>query len=194
MKRRPVLATLIVVAAVATMIALGLWQLLDRHPRKQAYLQQLQANPAKPPIPFPSAPDEALLFRRTSATCAPPVQVKLQGAGASGFRAIAACADGVTVQLGTTRDPKARVAWGGGPVTGTIANAPGGQSLIGSLFDPQPQRMLLVSATPLAGLAPNPPPSVDSVPNNHLAYAGQWFFFAGIASIIYVLALRRRRG
>ena len=187
------LPTLVVIAAVATMIALGLWQLLDRHPKKQAYLAQLQANPAKPPIPFPRTPDEALLFRRTSATCAPPATVRLEGAGAAGYRAIATCADGLIVQLGTTRDPMARVAWSGGPVAGVIANAPGGQSLVGSLIDPQPSRQMLVAATPIAGLAPNPPSKLDSVPNNHLAYAGQWFYFAGIASVIYVLALRRRR-
>jgi surfeit locus 1 family protein len=30
------------------------------------------------------------------------------------------------------------------------------------------------------------------VPNNHLAYAVQWFLFAGVAAVIYALALRRR--
>jgi surfeit locus 1 family protein len=30
------------------------------------------------------------------------------------------------------------------------------------------------------------------VPNNHLLYAIQWFFFALAAAVIYVLALRRR--
>ncbi len=30
------------------------------------------------------------------------------------------------------------------------------------------------------------------MPNNHLAYAVQWFLFAAIAGAIYVLALRRR--
>lgn len=193
-RRLPILSTLVVAAAVATMVALGLWQLLDRHPRKQAYLAQLQANPAKPPVAFPARPDEALLFRRASATCVPPTRVRLEGAGAAGYRAIATCADGLTVQLGTTRDPMARVTWGGGGVAGTVANAPGGQSLIGSLLDPQAPRQMLVVASPLAGLAPNPPPKVDSVPNNHLAYAGQWFFFAGVAALIYLLALRRRRG
>jgi surfeit locus 1 family protein len=28
--------------------------------------------------------------------------------------------------------------------------------------------------------------------NNHLLYAGQWFFFALAAAVIYVLALRRK--
>jgi len=34
---------------------------------------------------------------------------------------------------------------------------------------------------------------VGDIPNNHLAYAVQWFLFAGIAGVIYALALKRRR-
>jgi cytochrome oxidase assembly protein ShyY1 len=30
------------------------------------------------------------------------------------------------------------------------------------------------------------------MPNNHLAYAVQWFLFAAIALIIYIIAVRRR--
>ena len=36
-------------------------------------------------------------------------------------------------------------------------------------------------------------PDPGDLPNNHLAYAGQWFLFALAAAVIYVLALRRRR-
>lgn len=199
MKRWPVIPTLLVGLAVAAMVGLGLWQLLDRRPQKIAYLRQLAANPMRPPVAFPRNPEEALLFRRSSATCRQPVSVRLAGAGASGYRAIAECRTGaeeagLLVQLGTTRDPNAKVVWSGGPVTGHIAHAPGGQSLIGAALHPEPQRLMLVSAAPLAGLSPNLPPDLDAVPNNHLAYAVQWFFFAGVATIIYVLALRRRRG
>lgn len=192
MRRLPILPTAIVALAVATMVALGLWQLLDRAPKKAAYLEQLAANPARPPIAFPRTPHESLLFRRAVAECPAPVAVRMAGAGAAGFRAIATCADGTIVQLGTTRDAKARIAWQGGRIAGRIAHAPGGQSLIGALVDPQPQRLMLVAAAPVAGLTANAAPDIESVPNNHLAYAGQWFFFAAVAAIIYVLALRRR--
>lgn len=196
MRRVPIIPTLIVTLAVAAMIALGLWQLLDRRPKKLAFLQQLAANPAKPPIPFPLSPDDRLLFRRASTTCLGPV-VTLAGAGASGFRAIAQCRaqggePGALVQLGTTRDPFRKVGWHGGAVSGFISHAPDARSLIGNLFDRTPQRLLLVTDAPVDGLSPNGRPDLDSVPNNHLAYAGQWFFFAAIASIIYLLALRRR--
>ena len=40
---------------------------------------------------------------------------------------------------------------------------------------------MLVADTPPAGLAANGTPDLGAVPNNHLAYAGQWFFFAAVA-------------
>lgn len=197
MRRVPVLPTLLVALAVAAMIALGLWQLLIRLPEKEAQLAQLAANPSRAPVAFPIVPDDALLFRRTSAMCLRPTGVALSGAGAAGFRAIARCATGaegpgLTVQLGTTHDPKARVAWAGGAVSGYLSHAPDARPLLAALWDRRPRPLLLVADEAPPGLARNTPPDLSSVPNNHLAYAGQWFFFAAIASIIYVLALRRR--
>jgi surfeit locus 1 family protein len=52
--------------------------------------------------------------------------------------------------------------------------------------------MRLVAATPGPGLMASAPPSPDIIPNNHLSYAVQWFLFAGIAVLIYGLALRQR--
>jgi surfeit locus 1 family protein len=191
-RRIPIIPTILVTLAIAAMIALGLWQLLDRLPKKEAFLVQLAANPAKPPMAFPRVPDQTLLFRRAFGLCLQPTAIKLAGAGKSGFRAIAECrtgaeSPGMIVQLGTTRDPMAKVSWPGGQVSGFISHAPDGRSLIGSLFDHTPQRLMLVADTPPSN------PDIAAVPNNHLAYAGQWFFFAAIAAIIYVLALRRRR-
>jgi surfeit locus 1 family protein len=51
---------------------------------------------------------------------------------------------------------------------------------------------MIVSDTGLAGLKPSPRPDPAEVPNNHLAYAVQWFLFAAVAVIIYPLALRYR--
>ncbi len=198
MKRIPIVSTIVVVLAVAAMVGLGLWQLLDRAPKKDAYIAQLAANPAKPPIAFPKFPDETLLFRRASGLCVDPVAQRLAGAGAAGFRLIAECrtgaeGPGMIVQLGTTPDPKFAGRWAGGPVSGFISHAPDSRSLIGSLFDRTPQRLMLVADTPTLGLGANGKPDLSSVPNNHLSYAVQWFFFAAIAAVIYVLAVRRRR-
>jgi len=195
MTRIPVLATLIVGLAVAAMIALGLWQLLDRLPQKEAYLAQLAANPARAVIAFPLQPDESLLFRRAVAECHPPVTLRRAGAGAAGFRLIATCSvpqGAMQVQLGTTHDPRKQISWTGGRVSGYVAHAPDSRSLIQSAFDHRPQAMLLVADAPVAGLEPNASPDLDAVPNNHLAYAIQWFLFAAIAAIIYALAVFRR--
>lgn len=194
MKRLPVIPTIIVALAVAGMIALGIWQITVRLPEKEAYLAQLARNPAAPPVAFPLRPDDALLFRRTRADCRPPVAVTRAGAGNAGFRLIATCANsGIKVQLGTTRDPNRRAEWQGGTVTGWISHAPDARPLIAGLFGHVPQAMLLVADRPVAGLAANTQPDIGLVPNNHLAYGVQWFLFAAVATIIYAVAVLRRR-
>lgn len=202
MKRIPVIPTIVVALAVAVMIALGLWQLLDRRPKKEAFLRQLATNPAQPPIAWPRQPDDTLLFRRTGALCREPVSTRIAGAGSRGYRIIATCrpeiegsgieGPGLQVQLGTTRDPNATVAWRGGAVTGYISRQPDTRSIIAALFDRTPTGFMIVADRAPAGLTANAPANIDSVPNSHLAYAGQWFAFAAIASVIYTLALRRR--
>lgn len=193
MRRVPVGATITVALAVAIMIALGFWQLLIRLPEKEAELELLASNPARPTIAFPATPDDHLLFRRATLDCATPVTIARAGAGSAGYRLIATCAGGERVQLGTIRTPTGMVDWPGGSVTGRISHAPDARPLIATLFDHSPKPLLLVADTPAPGLAPNAVPDISSVPNNHLAYAVQWFVFASIALVIYLLALRRRR-
>ena len=195
--RRPVVPTIVVALAVAMMIGLGLWQLLVRLPEKEAQLAQLAGNPTRPPVAFPLASDDTLLFRRTAANCRQVTGIARAGAGNAGFRLIAECridAAGapIKVQLGTTRDPYAKVDWQGGPVSGWISHAPDATPLIGRLFSTTPQAMLLVADRPAAGLAANTRPDVGLVPNNHLAYAVQWLLFAAVATIVYVVAVMRR--
>ena len=54
------------------------------------------------------------------------------------------------------------------------------------------ERIVLTSATAGPPLRPSAAPGPETISNNHLAYAGQWFFFALAAAVIYLLALRRR--
>jgi cytochrome oxidase assembly protein ShyY1 len=85
----------------------------------------------------------------------------------------------MSVEVGWSKNPNAKVNWNGGPVSGIIA----------------PDRrtgMRLVAASAPPGLEPSAPPSLDTIPNNHRSYAIQWFSFAAIALIIYGLALKRR--
>ncbi|ONF96823.1 SURF1 family cytochrome oxidase biogenesis protein [Sphingomonas jeddahensis] len=197
MRRWPLVPTVIVGICVAVMIGLGLWQLLVRLPEKEAQLAQLAGNPARPPVAFPSVPDDRLLFRRTSAMCREVGGITRAGAGNAGYRLIANCragaeGPGIKVQLGTTRDPTKMVRWSGGAVSGWISHAPDATPMIAKLFSHVPQPMLLVADQPAPGLEANTRPDIGLVPNNHLAYAGQWFFFALVAAVIFVIAVRRR--
>ena len=184
MRRIPIFATVIVAAAIAVMIALGFWQ-LGRMEEKDALIQRAERSlKMAEPVGYPRDPAlaEELLYRRTEVTCAEVVGINtvastsLRGEKGVAHRATCALPSGeqVRIDLGFSRNP-APVEWAGGPVGGTIA--PGGR---------------IVAAQGVAGLAPLAPPDPRDLPNNHLAYAGQWFFFALTALIIYILALRRR--
>ncbi|MES2338980.1 MAG: SURF1 family protein [Pseudomonadota bacterium] len=190
--RAPVIPTIVVTLAVAIMIALGVWQLTIRLPEKEAELALLARNPTLPAIAFPAGRDDSVLFRRATLDCRPPVTIARAGAGNAGYRLIATCAGGQLVQLGTIRSPNGTTDWSGGRVTGRISHAPDGRPLIATAFDRSSKPLLLVADTPAPGLIANATPDWRSVPNNHLAYAVQWFVFASIAAVIYLLALRRR--
>lgn len=199
LRRVPVFATLLVALAVAAMIALGLWQ-LQRRGEKAELLVRYAVNVSAPRIAMPSAPDETLLFRRASALCPHPTDPISEGGrnarGGTGWRQIVRCGNGArgfAVQLGLSQDPHARPVWPGGAVRGYVTRAPDHAPLIAGLWGGDgPKPLMLVADPPLAGLDPNPQPDLSAVPNNHLAYAVQWFAFAAIAAAIYALALRRR--
>ncbi len=202
MKRVPVFATILVALAIMAMVALGVWQ-LGRRADKAVLLDHYARNVTLPPVAFPAIPvDDGLLFRRSSALCLEPVSFAIEGGrnarGGTGWRQIAHCRSGAegpgfSVQLGFGKDPHAKPSWKGGPVTGYISHAPDHAPLIAGLFgQAAPKTLMLVADPPLAGLDPNPQPDLSAVPNNHLAYAVQWFIFAAIAAIIYALAVRRR--
>ena len=201
-RRIPVIPTLIVLLAVATMIRLGLWQ-LDRRQEKEALIATFAANLHQPPIAFPGIYpiDEASLYRRASAFCLQPVSWKVSAGatakGASGWRHIAQCRTGAegpgfAVDVGVSQDPKP-IAWAGGQVTGRLVWAPDSTSLFGQLLGRKlPPEPMIVSEAAAPGLAPSAQPDPSAVPNNHLSYAVQWFIFAATALVIYAIALRRR--
>jgi surfeit locus 1 family protein len=200
-RRVPVVATLLVALAVAAMIALGVWQ-LDRRHEKEALLARLAANQTLPAIALPRFYDTANLYRRASVMCLRPTGFSHDGGrdatGRPGWRVIAQCATGAegpafAVQLGVSPDPHGMPAWRGGVVRGRIVSAPSHLPLIAGLFGGgERQEQMIVADPPVAGLAANAAPDLSAVPNNHLAYAVQWFLFAAVALVIYVLALRRR--
>ncbi|MGN6154737.1 MAG: SURF1 family cytochrome oxidase biogenesis protein [Sphingomicrobium sp.] len=194
MKRVPVLATLVVAAAVAAMVALGFWQ-LSRARWKEGLVEQYAAAQKLPPIAFPTAPVRGPLplFRWATGYCLKPVgQRAIAGEsrqGEPGYAHIVQCSTsaegpGMAVDIGWSKDPNAKWSWPGGPVTGIIV-------------PDRLQRIRLVAASAPAGLEPSATPSVDSVvqvtPAGHRFYAIQWFAFAAIALLIFILAVRKRR-
>lgn len=202
--RWPVVSTVVVALAVATMIGLGVWQ-LQRKGEKEALIATFRANAGRPALAFPvlpPIPTEAM-FRPSSVYCLEVVGWETVGGraadGTVGYRHIARCrtgaeGPGALVDMGVAQDPAVRPAWrGGGEVRGRITTAPSHSSVLArSLGKAAPSVPMLVAAQPAPGLKPSAPPSPESIPNNHLAYAGQWFFFAAVAAVIYFLALRRR--
>lgn len=198
----PVIPTIIVGLAVTAMIGLGIWQ-LDRRAEKEAAIARYAGNSALPVMAFPRPPvGDEHLFRRASAMCLSVVGWSEHAGradnGAKGWRHLAECRTGVealTVKfdMGVSTAPGVTPVWKGGEVTGTITHAPDPTPLLAGLFGKRgPRQLMLVADKPAPGLAVSARPDPSSVPNNHLAYAVQWFLFAAAAAVIYVLALRWR--
>ncbi|GMN14662.1 SURF1 family protein [Altererythrobacter sp. MTPC7] len=183
-KKLPLIPTIIVLVAVLVMIRLGFWQ-LDRADEKDAMLARYAgAGEIAAPVRYPRSEEaaEPVLYRRSSVECERVVERRATAGtserGAKGWAQIARCelaGGGETeIALGWTRAPGGPQ-WTGGQVTGIIAPGP-----------------RLLADPPRAGLIALAPPDPADLPNNHLAYAGQWFFFALTALVIYFLAIRRR--
>jgi cytochrome oxidase assembly protein ShyY1 len=192
-RRLPVVATVIVAIAVAIMIYLGFWQLRRAHENEQL-LAQYAAASKEPPIAFPTAPQNGPLplFRWATGFCQRVVSQRVTGGrnrnGEVGWAHVVDCATGgegpgMSVEVGWSRDPNARVNWRGGLVSGVIVRD-------------RIHRIRLVAASAPPGLEPAGLPSVETAvpvtPSRNRLYALQWFSFAAIALIIYGLAVRRR--
>ena len=206
--RAPLIPTIVVALAVATMIALGVWQ-LQRRVEKNALIARYSQNLGLPPMTFPElAPvSPAAMFRKSQVHClrvaewrteAGRTRIEGKGGGQGGYRHLARCVTGAEgpgalVDLGVSADPAQKVAFTGGIVDGLITTEPDHESLIARLL---PRRRvlapMLVADRPAPGLAGSAMPEPSAIANNHLAYAVQWFAFAAVAALIYALALRRR--
>jgi cytochrome oxidase assembly protein ShyY1 len=189
-KRLPIIPTIIVAAAVALMIGLGIWQ-LRRAEWKERLLTQYAEAEKLPPIAFPTGPlraNQLPLFRHATGVClriaAKRAVAGENKAGEPGYVQVVDCVTGaegpgMSVELGWSKDPNAKFSWPGGPVSGVIA-------------PDRRNRMRLVAASAPPGLQPSAEPSLASIPNNHRSYALQWFAFAATALVIYGLALRKK--
>ena len=189
--RFPLVPTILVALAAAGMVALGVWQ-LQRSTWKTNLIRTYEANRTKPAIAWPAVlpkDDSELLYRRATGFC---LQVtgwrELVGRNRNqevGWSHIASCrtggaeGPGMQVDAGWSTGPKPP-AWSGGAVSGVIV-------------PDRQHRIRLVADQPAPGLQPSAPTSPEDLPNNHFAYAIQWFLFALTGIVIYVAALRRRQ-
>ncbi|MGB7407480.1 MAG: SURF1 family protein [Pontixanthobacter sp.] len=184
MRSLPIIPTAFVAIAALIMVALGFWQ-LGRKDEKAAMLDRYKSVSADASsIAYPQTDEaiEQMLYRRVSANCDAVRSMRgtagTNTVGAKGWSHIARCelANGQVAEIAlgwsrSTRPPD----WQGGNVIGTLA--PGGK---------------IVADPPLADLGPLAKPDPADLPNNHLAYAVQWFLFALTALVIYTIALRIR--
>ena len=197
MRRVPIFATFIVVAAVATMIALGIWQ-LRRAQWKEELLAEYGEAATMPAVDLDPLLDgratlPPLSFRRALVTCdARDAEADIHAgrnlSGVVGQVYVIPCRPGASGLAGRIR---INMGWSARPdaprrlsLHGIVA---GRLSVVG-----EDGPIMLTSATAQPPLAPSQPTAIDSIPNNHLSYAFQWFFFAAAALVIYVLALRLR--
>lgn len=184
MRRVPVFATLVVLIAVGIMISLGVWQ-LQRLKWKEALLAHYAAaQGVAGEIDWTSrGVSEDQFYHRARLDCAAvTARSSMAGrnaAGTPGMAQTAYCAlaggGEALVVLGWAEQPNGGTRWQGGEVHGVIAPGP-----------------RLVADPPLAGLQASARPDASEIPNNHLSYAIQWFFFAATALVIYGIALGRR--
>lgn len=180
------------------MIALGIWQ-LRRGAWKEGLLAQYAAAANMPAVDLDPLLDgrralAPFAFRRALVSCrvreaGPEIRAGRNGRDEVGQVYLIPCrpgADGVAgrlrINVGWSTDIKRTLR---PSLEGIVAGR------LGAVTEEGP--IVLVAARAAPPLVPSQPASIEAVPNNHLAYAFQWFFFALVAAAIYVLALRGRR-
>ena len=194
LRRLPIVPTIVVVASVALMIALGVWQ-LQRAKWKEGLLARYASAEAQAPIIYPTVPlrdDQLPLFRHATGMCLKPIgQRAVAGEnrmGEPGYAHIVDCSTGaegpgMSVELGWSQNPNAKVNWSGGVVSGIVV--PDRRS-----------RIRLVAGSAPSGLEPSKTPDVSTAsavtPSGHRGYAATWFSLAAVALAIYGLAVRKR--
>jgi len=184
-RQLPIIPTIIVVAAAAVMVSLGVWQ-LGRADEKAALIarySEASANTQEVAFPYDGTSQD-VWFRKSSVYCGDVWKFEpvagTSARGEKGWVVRAICHDyfaeeSPTVDMGFTRDVNELPEIDQLRVSGVVAPGP-----------------RLVASPPVAELEPLALPNPNDLPNNHLAYAFQWFFFALTALVIYGFAVRSR--
>ncbi|MHB9879998.1 SURF1 family cytochrome oxidase biogenesis protein [Pacificimonas sp. ICDLI1SI03] len=197
----PLVPTIMVVLAVPVLIALGIWQ-LGRADEKAAMLAALSASPDLPTVTIEGAdwPD-TLDFRHIRTSCQfvgdAVAKAGRNASGAAGYSYFADCRPGpsvrtIEVNLGWDARPDRTVPLPRGeavPVMG-LARHDRSRANEGDVIP-----YVMIAAPPLASLSQSRIPTTEDIPDNHMAYAVQWFGFAATLAIIYLVYVRGwRRG
>ena len=192
-RRIPIIPTVVVVAAAAIMVALGVWQ-LGRADEKADLIARYTAAAQKGPVSLGDDDLDRFLYRSVSYPCPDPTGwtavAGRNGAGRTGYAQQFVCREridwgqddvkvtpAILAAVGWSPGP-GRPEWSGGRVEGVLTRA-------GDDYR-------IVMTEPVSALEPLARPDPNDLPNNHLAYAGQWFFFALTALLIYAFALRKK--
>ncbi len=202
MKRGLWLPTLVVLAMLAVLVRLGVWQ-LERRTWKHALIAELQAAPRQPlltPQDFYQAMigKQSVQYRRAELPCRPGDVLPYDVRGGSnlndesGYLVLVSCRPNrkppeIVVVAGWSKraDAVAMTLHVDTQFRGLIIEHPYGKA-------PDRPQFMLIPDTAVAPLQRSRLPEPDSLPDNHLSYAGQWFGLAAALAAIYAIWLRRR--
>ncbi len=195
--------TIMVLAAAATMAALGVWQI--GRARERDAMHEAMFERARLPVaayPYRNPTDESLRYRRLEATCDKVLGWSVRGGesanGDAGWRQIAECLSTSNnarfpVDAGVALQPGFKPSWQGGKVTGIAIRAPDERTGSDKLFGGKIERpLMIVAEDPAPGLLASKQPDPNDENNRSWFYAVQWFLFAATALVIYGLSLRKK--
>lgn len=202
MKRLPVIPTIITAAGILILCGLGRWQ-LERRAWKADLIARAEAAGTLPlvsPAEFRAAMagETSVQYRRAAIGChaGPKKPYDLRPgssfSGTSGFFVVVSCRPNdlppdIVAVAGWTRrvDAKDMTLTLDHELTGVVIENPYGKAA-------NRPRFMLIPDTAIAPLARPAQPRAADLPDNHLAYAFQWFGLAVALAAIYGVWLRRR--
>ena len=191
MRNVPIIPTILVVAAAGIMVALGVWQ-LGRADEKEAMIAEFERQSTHPEVVDIDWGTIDLVYRKVRLDCSDPegwqAVAGRNDRGQSGLVHRYSCA--FSTEFQDMHDSEvvttyADIGWSTAPNEPDFEGAVVEGTLVALGDD-----FKVVASSPLAGLKPLAKPDPKDLPNNHLAYAGQWFFFALTALVIYGFALK----
>jgi cytochrome oxidase assembly protein ShyY1 len=200
--RIPIIPTIITAIGVLILCALGRWQ-LERREWKRDLIARLETAATLPPVTpaeFRAAMAGTLSvqYRRAEISCHAgekrPYDLRpgSSAGGTSGFFVLVSCRPNdlppdIVAVAGWTRraDAKSMALTLDHELAGVVIENPYGR-------EAGRPRFMLIPDTAIAPLERPRQPEPTDLPDNHLAYAGQWFGLAVALAFIYGLWLRRR--